>query len=1506
MAPSSVCLGKPSKISRFMEELRDLQSHGLYRASYEHDACGVGLIVNINGSKYHDIVDKALTVLESMAHRGAEGGDGKAGDGAGIMVQIPHEFILLNGIPVPEKGRYGVGMVFMPREPRDYRIFKEIIDECISANSLSILHTRDVPVDSSILSDYARKSEPQIKQLFIVGCDDNKKLEDKLYLIRKRIERKVLDSSIVDKQTCYFASLSTTTLVYKGMLTSQQLRLYFKDLTNPYFTSAMALVHSRFSTNTFPTWTLAQPFRMIGHNGEINTIRGNRLWIKARESVLKPENLGSVSENISPIIQPGMSDSASLDNVLEFFIRAGLSLPHALAMLIPESYKEGNPLQQQIKSWYEYHSIFMEPWDGPATVLFADGRYAGGMLDRNGLRPCRWFTTKGGLLVMASEAGTCDVPQEEIAQKGRLLPGKMLIVDTQRGLILTDDTLKNELAAECPYTDWLNHNRIILKDIKSGRKVEHEVEDYKRKLIAFGYSKEDIDKTIIPMAVSSSEPLTAMGDDTPLAVLASKPQRFFNYFKQKFAQVTNPPMDSLRESTVMSLSSSIGAVKGDILKPSAEFCKVVRLSSPLLTNTELETLRNLRYKGFKTITLPMVYEVAGGCGAMEAAISKLCRDAAKAVDAGYNYLIISDRAIDKEHAAIPSLLAMGAVHHYLIHCKKRSQSAIIVESGEVCEVMHVALLIGYGASGVNPYMAFGIINELVKSKDIQLDYPAAEEHYIAGINKGMLKIMSKMGISTLRSYRGAALFETLGISSEVLDKYMGGGISQIEGITMEDIAGDVSLAHSKAYGSGDCPLELTDYGKTAYRKDGELHGWSPQIVKLLQASVRERDYDKFKEFSRLANNSETPMYLRDLMEIESDRSSIPLEEVESEEEILKRFVAEAISFGAISKEAHETLAIAMNEIGAMSNTGEGGEDPERNTPLPDGRSRRSKIKQVASGRFGVDTYYLVNADEIQIKAAQGAKPGEGGQLPGFKVDELIAKTRHSLPGITLISPPPHHDIYSIEDLSQLIYDLRSVNSKARISVKLVAEAGVGTIAAGVAKAKADVILVSGGDGGTGASPASSVRYAGGPAEIGLAEIQQTLVVNNLRGHVRLQVDGGLKTARGVMFMALLGAEEYGFGTAAMIAMGCVMCRSCNKNICPMGIATQKPELRARFKGTPEDVETYFRFMARQIREFLAIMGYHSMQEIIGRADLLHKRSFKSGAKANKVSLDRVLYIPESYKDNPRAFVAPQAHGSEGAKDAELMSILDMAITKRYRISMEVPIRNTERSVGARVSGYVTSLYGEEGLPEDCINLTFKGSAGQSFGAFLCKGLTFRLEGDANDYMGKGLSGGKIIVTPSDTADFDAQDNIIAGNTIGYGATAGQMYINGQVGERFCVRNSGATAVVEGVGGHGCEYMTGGRVVVLGPTGRNFAAGMSGGIAYVWNPANDFDRYCNMDLVELSLIEDKEDSNFLRSLIEKHQKYTGSAVASKILADWELYVRQFIKVIPAEYASLLAK
>ena len=1307
-------------------------------------------------------------------------------------------------------------------------------------------------------------------------------------------------SAIPAKEDFYIVSLSTKSIIYKGMLSSLQLRNYYPDLTNNYFTSGLALVHSRFSTNTFPTWGLAQPFRLLAHNGEINTIRGNRGWMEARESVLSSPILGDIKE-IRPIIQPDMSDSASLDNVLEFLVMSGLSLPHAMAMLVPESFNEKNPISEDLKSFYEYHSILMEPWDGPAALLFSDGRFAGGMLDRNGLRPARYLITKNDMMVVASEVGVMDFEPGDIKEKGRLQPGKILLVDTEKGEIFYDGELKKQLAEAKPYRIWLSTNRIELDELKSGRKMPHHVENYDRMLRTFGYSKEDIEKLIIPMASTGAEPIHSMGNDTPLAVLSDKPQLLYNYFRQQFAQVTNPPIDPLREELVMSLTEYIGAVGMNILTPSESHCKMVRLNHPILSNTQLDILCNIRYKGFKTVKLPMLFEVAKGKAGLQEALTELCKQAEASVTEGVNYIVLTDRNVDATHAVIPSLLAVSAVHHHLISVGKRVQTALVVESGEIREVMHAALLLGFGASALNPYMAFAILDKLVKNKDIQLDYATAEKNYIKSICKGLFKIMSKMGISTIRSYRGAKIFEAIGLSEELSKAYFGGLGSPIGGIRLEEVARDAIAFHNEGFAAEAGGL-LPNKGLYSFRKDGEKHAWNPETISTLQLATRLGSYKKFKEYTHLVDEKEKPIFLRDFLNFR--RNPISIEQVEPVESILRRFVTGAMSFGSISKEAHEAIAIAMNRIHGRSNTGEGGEDAARFQPLPDGNSMRSAIKQVASGRFGVTTEYLVNADEIQIKIAQGAKPGEGGQLPGFKVNDVIAKTRHSIPGISLISPPPHHDIYSIEDLAQLIFDLKNINPQAKISVKLVAESGVGTIAAGVAKAKADLIVISGAEGGTGASPASSIRYAGISPELGLSETQQTLVLNGLRGQVVLQADGQLKTGRDIILMALMGAEEYGFATSALIVLGCVMMRKCHQNTCPVGVATQNEELRKRFHGRSEYLVNFFTFLAQEVREYLAEMGFTKMDDIIGRTDLIERKSGTDDPNPKHALIDFTRLLTRIDNSAAIRHVIDQDHAISTVKDVTIIDAAQAAIEHEKEISLEYTITNTDRAIGAMLSGVIAKKYGERGLPEHTLNVKFKGSAGQSFGAFLVPGVNFKLEGEANDYLGKGLSGGRIAVLPPIRSNFEAEKNTIAGNTLLYGATSGEVYINGRVGERFAVRNSGAVAVVEGVGDHCCEYMTGGRVVVLGQTGRNFAAGMSGGVAYVWNKEGNFDYFCNMEMVELSLIEEASYRKELHELIRQHYLYTGSKLARTMLDDWNHYVDQFIQVVPIEYKKVL--
>lgn len=1468
---------------------------GLYNAEYEHDACGVGMVVNIHGNKSHELVDNALKVLENMRHRGAEGADNKTGDGAGIMLQIPHEFILLQGIPVPEKGKYGTGLVFLPKDEALQQDILSIMIEEIEREGLSLMHLRNVPTNPDCLGETALASEPDIKQLFVTGVTDNRVpyFERTLYLIRKRIERRVKNKDF------YICSLSSKNIIYKGMLSSLQLRQYFPDLTNNYFTSGLALVHSRFSTNTFPTWSLAQPFRLLCHNGEINTIRGNRGWMQARESVLSSEALGSIKD-ISPIIQPGMSDSASLDNVFEFFVMSGLSLPHAMALMVPESFNDKNPISEDLKAFYEYHSILMEPWDGPAALLFSDGRYAGGMLDRNGLRPARYTITRNDMMVVASEVGVMDFEPSEIAEKGRLQPGKILLIDTQEGKIYYDGEIKERLAAEHPYRQWLSTNRIQLEKLKSGRKVSNAVDNLVRRELMFGFGEEDIENTIIPMCVNGQEPTASMGNDTPLAVLSDRPQVFFDYFRQQFAQVTNPAIDSIRENLVMSLTEYIGRVGTGILIPDETNCKMVRLPHPILNNTQLDILCNIRYKGFNTVKLPILFECAKGEYGLREALDSLCKQAERSVDDGYNYIILTDRDIDETHAAIPSLLAVSAVHHYLISVGKRVQTALIVESGEIRETMHAALLLGYGASALCPYMTFAILDDLVKRGKVQENYETAEANYIKAVKKALLKIMAKMGISTIRSYRGAKIFESIGLSESLLKTYFGTETSTIGGIGLETIARDAIAMHDAGFAKTVCTDFLPNHGLFHYRKDGIKHAWNPETISTLQLATRMGSYKKYKEFTRLVDEKDAPIFIRDFLDFK--RNPIDIDKVEPVESIVKHFVVGAMSFGALSREAHEAIALAMNKLGARSNTGEGGEDNERFHSTYDGISLSSKTKQIASGRFGVTTEYLVNAEELQIKVAQGAKPGEGGQLPGFKVNEIIAKTRHSIPGISLISPPPHHDIYSIEDLAQLIFDLKNVNPKAAISVKLVAESGVGTIAAGVAKAKADLIVISGAEGGTGASPASSMRFAGISPEIGISETQQTLVKNGLRGQVRLQVDGQLKTGRDVVLMALLGAEEFGFGTLALIVLGCVMMRKCNLNTCPLGVTTQNPELRKNFIGKYEYLVNYFTFLAREVREYLAEMGYTRLDDIVGHTELIVRKETEKGSKPSMLDFTRLL---NRESGNCSLYhTTSQIHDLGNILDRQIIHSAQKAIEEKEEVNLDYAIKNTDRAVGTMLSGMIAGKYGYDGLPDSTINIKFKGSAGQSFGAFLVSGVSFKLEGETNDYFAKGLSGGRIAILPPVRSNFEAEDNIIAGNTGLYGATSGELYINGKVGERFAVRNSGAIAVIEGAGDHCCEYMTGGRVVVLGETGRNFAAGMSGGVAYVWDKHHNFDYFCNMDMVEINLVDESNYRKELHELIRQHYLYTGSKLARTMLDDWNHYVEDFVQVVPIEYKRVL--
>ncbi len=1474
---------------------------GLYNPANEHDNCGIGFVAHIKGKQSNDIVRKGLEVLVNMTHRGAESSDNKSGDGAGILMQIPHNYFNTFDFELPSPGFYGTGLVFLPSNPQEAKACLEALNQNIVAEGLKLIGYRDVPVNSDVIGEIARSSEPVIRQVFVTGdFTEQDALERKLFLVRKITENTIRNSKLKGRDCFYIVSLSTKIFIYKGMLAPGQLGEYFEDLKDSRIASAIALVHSRFSTNTFPTWDLAQPFRILAHNGEINTIQGNRLWMQAREGLLESDMFGDDLKKLFPIIEDGKSDSASLDNVLEFLFLSGRSLPHALTMLIPESWNDKNPIPPSLKAYYEFHSNIMEPWDGPASIVFSDGRYIGGTLDRNGLRPSRYVITDDDLIVMGSEVGVQAFPAEKVVSKGRLKPGKLLLVDTQLGIIIPDEEIKSQLARRHPFENWLKENRISLKDIEVKQRVSSDLEDkYDMYLKAFGYNKEDFDLIVGPMSQTGVEPVGSMGNDTPMSVLSEKPQRLFSYFRQHFAQVTNPAIDPIREGLVMSLTNYIGSVSKNILIESPEHCRSIKFTSPIITNTDLGKIKDYRREEFIHVTIPMLFKASEGGKGLEKAIEEICKQAEKAVDEQKNYIILSDRGVSIEYAAVPSLLATAAVHHHLVKAKKRMQTGLIVETGEAREVMHFALLLGYGASVINPYVCFATINDLVKQGKIDGRYSEARERYIKAVDKGLMKVLSKMGISTLRSYHGAQIFEAIGVSKDIIDKYFTGTASAIGGVGFDEIAKEAIAFHQKAFDEELPKGPYESAGSYAYRKYGEKHAWNPESIGLLQWATSRNDYERYKQYSRqVESDNQKPLFIRGLLQIRKGKA-IDIKEVEPLESITKRFVTGAMSYGSISKEAHQALAIAMNELGGRSNTGEGGEDAERfKSPA------RSSIKQVASGRFGVTNNYLVNADELQIKIAQGAKPGEGGQLPGFKVDKVIAKLRNSTPGITLISPPPHHDIYSIEDLAQLIYDLKNANPKARISVKLVSESGVGTVAAGVAKAHADLIVISGTEGGTGASPNSSIKHAGQPVELGLAETQQTLVLNNLRGRVKLQTDGQLKTGYDVVKMALLGAEEYGFATSSLIVLGCIMMRKCHLNTCPAGIATQDENLRKRFIGKYKYLINFFTFIAQEVREILAEMGYRSLDEIIGRSDLLERNEKVGHWKTKSLDLSGLLHFPEEGHKYPLHNTMEQDHKIDSVLDRKLIEEAKPSLQSGSRVWMAFPISNTDRAVGAMLSGEVSKVYGEEGLTKNTINCSFAGSAGQSFGAFLVNGVSFRLEGDANDYLGKGLSGGKIVVVPPNGYTFKAEENIIIGNTVLYGATRGSLYVHGMAGERFAVSNSGANAVVEGTGDHCCEYMTGGRVVVIGPTGRNFAAGMSGGIAYVLDESGQFDFYCNKGLVELMPVHDYGDIQELQFLLHKHLLHTNSAKAREVLVHWNKYLPRFVKVIPFEYKKVL--
>jgi glutamate synthase domain-containing protein 2/glutamate synthase domain-containing protein 1/glutamate synthase domain-containing protein 3 len=1488
---------------------------GLYHPRFERDACGLGFVANLEGQKSHDIILKGIQILINLTHRGACGCDPETGDGAGITIQVPHAFFDREcarlGFTLPAPGEYGVGMTFLPVERHERMLCQGVLEKIVREEGLSVLGWRDTPINATMIGRLARSTQPYIQQIFIrrsLGMDQDA-LERKLYVVRKRTEAAVTQADWKEKGFFYIPSLSSRTIVYKGLLLAPQIAHFYKELSDPEVVSALCLVHQRFSTNTFPTWQLAHPFRYLCHNGEINTLRGNVNWMHARHSVLASPWFGPDVRKLLPVISPGGSDSANLDNAVELLFLAGRSLPHVMEMLIPKAWENDPSVPADVKAFYQYHASLMEPWDGPAAVAFTDGRVIGAKLDRNGLRPGRFLVTTGGLVVMASETGVLPVKPEEVRYKGRLEPGRMLLLDTEQKRIVPDEEIKKQLAARQPYAQWLEENQITVKQLPAPPRVQPaELETVGMRQRLFGYTDEDLRILMLPMALTGQEPLGSMGIDTPLACLSDKPQPLFHYFKQMFAQVTNPPIDPIREELVMSLDSYIGS-EGNILDETPGHCHTLKLSHPIVTNWNLEKLRRVSQGDFLATTLPLVFRAERGPQRMEENLDRLCRRASLAIKSGYTLLILSDRGVDEEYAPIPSLLALSAVHNHLVREETRNQVALIVESGEPREVMHFALLVGYGASAVNPYLAIETLEDMYARGYFPPDYTFERvlKNYLKAINKGLLKIFSKMGISTLNSYRGAQIFEAVGLDRSVVDRYLTGTSSRIEGVGMDVLAREALLKHESAMRPpSDSETELEVGGNYQYRVRGEHHLLNPDTVSKLQHAVRQSSFETFQEYSKLVNDqSRQVMTLRGLFEFRPAGPPVPLEDVEPAAVIVKRFATGAMSFGSISKEAHETLAIAMNRIGGRSNTGEGGEDEARFHPDANGDLRRSAVKQVASARFGVTTNYLVNADELQIKIAQGAKPGEGGQLPGHKVDEVVARVRHAIAGVTLISPPPHHDIYSIEDLAQLIYDLKNVNPKARISVKLVSESGVGTVAAGVAKAHADVILICGYDGGTGASPLTSIRHAGIPWELGLAETQQVLVMNDLRSRVRIQVDGKLQTGRDVAIAALLGAEEFGFSTMPLISLGCVMMRKCHLNTCPVGVATQDPELRKKFRGQPEHVINFFFYVAEEVRQIMAQYGFRTMNEMIGRVDCLGVRENIEHWKASGLDFSSILYDPPVPGHVGHRCLVAQDHGLDQALDYKLIDHAKDALENRTPVSFTRPIRNIHRSVGAMLSGEIARRYGSAGLPEETIRFEFNGSAGQSFGAFLAHGVTLVLEGDANDYVGKGLSGGKLIIYPPRNSPFQPEENILVGNVVLYGATSGEAYFNGMAGERFAVRNSGATAVVEGVGDHGCEYMTKGIVAVLGRTGRNFAAGMTGGIVFVLDQTGEFAAsLCNRENVDLDPVTSPQDVDTLQQLIVQHGELTGSPLAKWILGNWDSMLPKFVKVFPHEYKRAL--